>query len=175
MNPAGAFSADNTKRNIGKNRGEKEEFFDKKSRPLRPGVLSSPSHGSSPTIQQQDGNFVCFRESLKHNEPYHKTDEKSSENREIFKKTSTYFRYQKQYRICLISWAKAHKIREAGGLSLKFGPVSLLRRAFTCTTADTAMAKTPMCTRNDGIIPKIIKYCQVKKGKKRCLQESWKR
>jgi len=107
------------------------------------------------------------REPLKRGGLYHKTDEKSSENWDIFKKTSALFRYQKRYCICLISLAEAHKIRETGGLSSKFGPVSLLRRAFTCTTADTAMAKTPMCTRNGRIIPKIIRRCQVKKGQKK--------
>ena len=108
--------------------------------------------------------YILQREPLKCGELYHKTDEKARKKREIFEKTFTYFCYQKQSRICLISWDEAHKIREAGVLNFKFGPVSLLRSAFTCTTADTAMAKTPMCTRSDRIIPKIITCCQVKKG-----------
>lgn len=146
-------------------KGEKEEFFDKKKPPAT-SWCAIITLTQIITHHSTAGRQFCMlqREPLKRGGLYHKTDEKSSENREIFKKTSTLFRYQKQYCICLISWAEAHKIREAGGLSSKFGPVSLLRRAFTCTTADTALAKTPMCTRNSRIIPKITKHCQVKKG-----------
>ncbi len=94
------------------------------------------------------------REPLKRGRLYHKTDEKSSENREIFKKTSTLFRYQKQYRICLISWAEAHKIRETGGLSLKLGPVSLLRPS-RCN-AGIENAKNGMSVRQKGPVGKAF-------------------
>ncbi len=101
---------------------------------------------------------------FKRDELYHKTAKKARKKSGVLQKTFTYFHYQKQCHICLISWLKAHKIREAGFLNFYFGPVSLLRSAFTCTTADTALAKTPMCTRSNRIIPKITKRCQVKKG-----------